>query len=245
MISSSWFREGMKAAIPVWIAFGTVSFTLGIAAKTHGLHLAEILLMSALVFAAPAQFAAFEPLVTGRPALQILLTTFLINLRFLVMSAAISRYFRSVRRGTLLFASHFISISTFVLPYIHFQKQPALPVGSAEAGERGRENLSYFLGLSLTSFVVWLLGSAIGYWAALRVPAGAEEGLKFLLPGFFACLLATEIKGKTALWIAAASFFAVVPGALLNREWGWLGSALLIATVGWGIEQWKLRALRS
>ncbi|MGH7771167.1 MAG: AzlC family ABC transporter permease [Candidatus Binatia bacterium] len=144
MIFSASFREGVKAAIPVWIAFVPVSFTLGISAKAHGLHLSEILLMSALVFAAPAQFAAMEPLASGKPALQILLTTFLINLRFFVMSAAIARYFQRVRRATLLFASHFISISTFILPYVHFQKESQEhPTEKVEAGGR---NLCCFLG---------------------------------------------------------------------------------------------------
>ncbi|MEK7378770.1 MAG: AzlC family ABC transporter permease [Candidatus Binatota bacterium] len=61
------FREGVKAAIPVWIAYISTSFALGISAKAYGLNLGEIVLMSALVFAAPAQFAALEPLasVTG------------------------------------------------------------------------------------------------------------------------------------------------------------------------------------
>ena len=55
MIPSSPFREGVKAAIPVWVAYISTSFALGIAAKAYGLNLGEIVLMSALVFAAPAQ----------------------------------------------------------------------------------------------------------------------------------------------------------------------------------------------
>lgn len=169
MISSSPFREGVRAAIPVWIAYVTTAFTLGVAAKAHGLHVLEIVLMSALVFAAPAQFAALEPLASGKPALQILLTTFLINLRFLVMSAAIARYFSRVKRTTLILCSHFISISTFILPYVHFQK---LPSGSNDTGESGRENLHYFLGMALTSFAVWVL--SVGF-VLLGCPARASR----------------------------------------------------------------------
>ena len=93
------FREGIKAAVPIWVAYISTSFALGISAKAYGLSPGEILLMSALVFASPAQFAALEPLASGKPALQILLITFLINLRFLVMSAAIAPYFGRVRRA--------------------------------------------------------------------------------------------------------------------------------------------------
>src|SRR3989338_1009401 len=123
MISAS-FREGVKAAIPIWIAYISTSLTLGIAAKAYGLQVGEIVLMSALVFAAPAQFAALEPLASGKPAVQIFLVTFLINLRFLVMSAAIAPYFGRIKRAALLCSSHMISISTFIIPYVHFQKEP-------------------------------------------------------------------------------------------------------------------------
>lgn len=241
MIFSSPFWEGLKAAIPVWIAYVSTSFTLGIAAKAHGLHPLEIVLMSALVFAAPAQFAAYEPLALGKPALQILLTTFLINLRFLVMSAAIAPYFGQVKRRTLFCCSQLISISTFILSYVHFQKSAVVPIGSEMTERKGRENLRYFLGLSLTSYTVWVLGSGLGYWAALYVPAGFEEGIKFLLPGYFACMLTVELKGRTALLICVASFLVAVPGALLIPDWGWLGVALIVGTIGWGIENWIQR----
>jgi predicted branched-subunit amino acid permease len=241
LIPSSPFREGVKAAIPVWIAYITTSFTLGVAAKTHGLQLSEIVLMSALVFAAPAQFAAFEPLASGKPALQILLTTFLINLRFLVMSAAIAPYFGRVKRRTLLWSSHLISISTFILSYVHFQKEAAK---SERTEESGRNNLHYFLGLSLSSYAVWVLCSGLGYWAALLVPPGFEEGIKFLLPGYFACMLTVELRGRTALFICGASFLAAVPAALLVQDWGWLTAALLMGSIGWGIEEWIQRGSR-
>lgn len=238
MIFSSPFREGVKAAVPIWIAYISTSFTLGIAAKAYGLHPGEIVLMSAAVFAAPAQFAALEPLASGKPALQIFLVTFLINLRFLVMSAAIAPYFGRIKRPALLLSSHLISISTFILPYVHFQKQSSELAEADSIAERGRSNFHYFLGLAVTSFSVWVIGTGIGYWAALHVPSGFEEGLKFMLPGYFACILTAELKGKSALLIGMTAFLVAVPGALLNTDWGWLVTALAVGTIGWGMEEW-------
>lgn len=244
MIFSSPFVQGARAAIPIWIAYVSTSFTLGVAAKAYGLHPFEIMLMSALVFAAPAQFAALEPLAAGKPALQILLATFLINLRFLVMSAAIAPYFGRVKRSTLLLASHLISISTFILPYVHFQNE-SKTLAQNERADLGEKNLSYFLGLALTSFSVWVVGAGLGYWAALHVPSGFEEALKFMLPGYFACILTAELRGRTALMICLASFIAAAPAPMVSHDWGWLLSALAIGTAGWGIEQWMRRASQS
>ena len=244
MIFSAPFRQGARAAVPIWIAYISTSFTLGVAAKAYGLHPGEIVLMSASVFAAPAQFAALEPLASAKPALQIFLITFLINLRFLVMSAAIAPYFGRTKRAALLLSSHLISISTFILPYVHFQKQSGELAEAERMGERGRSNFHYFLGLATTSFSVWVVGTGVGYWAALHVPAGFEEGLKFMLPGYFASILTAELKGKSALLIVMASFLAAVPGALRNTDWGWLVTALAIGTLGWGMEEWIQRGSR-
>ncbi len=240
-ITRASFLAGAKAAVPIWIAFIPTSFAMGIAAKVHGLALGEIVLMSMLVYAGPAQFAALEPLATGRPVLQILATTFLINLRFLIMSAAIAAYFRGAKRVRLLFGSQFISASSFIIPFTHFQKQAAGSAAADVAENSGEHNLRYFLGVGLTSFVVWVTGSAVGYWAALGVPAGFDEALKFILPGYFACMLAVEIRERTAQWISAASFFAALLGMMLNPNWGWLVTALVIATAGWMAEKWIRR----
>lgn len=244
MTYSAPFREGVKAAIPIWIAYISTSFTLGIAAKAHGLQMTEIVVMSALVFAAPAQFAALEPLASGKPALQIFLTTFLINLRFLVMSAAIAPYFGRVKRGVLLLSSQLISVSTFIIPYVHFQKQSKGLNQVENLEEWGRENFLYFLGVAMTSFSVWLVGTAFGYWAALHVPPGYEEALKFMLPGYFACILTAELEGRAAILICLLGFLAATPGALLVPDWGWLITALAIGTLGWQIERWIQLARR-
>lgn len=226
----------------VWIAFIPTSCAMGIAAKVHGLSLGEIVLMSMLVYAGPAQFAALEPLATGRPVLQILAATLLINLRFLIMSAAIAPYFRGAKRLRLLFGAQFISASSFIIPFAHFQKQAAESAPAEVAKNYGDHNLNFFLGVALTSFSVWVIGSAVGYWAALSVPGGFDEALKFILPGYFACMLAVEIRERNAQWIGAASFFAALLGMALNPNWGWLATALAIATAGWMVDRWIRRA---
>lgn len=244
MLHPSPFFDGVKAAIPIWIAYVSTSLTLGIAAKAYGLHVGEIVLMSALVFAGPAQFAALEPLASGKPAFQILLTTFIINLRFLVMSAAIVPYFGRVRRVVLVLSSQLISISTFIIPYVHFRKQSG-EMTRAEGNEEWRKkNFQYFFGVALTSYSVWVVGAAVGYWAALHVPPGYEEALKFMFPGYFACILTAELKGKVPILICLLSFLAATPGALASPEWGWLMAALAIGTLGWEMERWIQRAPR-
>jgi predicted branched-subunit amino acid permease len=241
MLFSKSFRQGVKAAVPVWVAFIPSSFALGMAAKGYGLAWEEIVLMSALVYAGPAQYAVVEPLATGKPALQILIATVLMNLRFLPMSAAMAPYFRRVKRGRLLWASHFISASSFVLPYVRFQQEEKDSAIAGNPAKTSDDNLSFFLGIGMTAFGVWVAGTAVGYWAALSIPPGFEEAFKFILPAYFACIIAVELRERTASAICILSFLAAVPAALWDPDWGWMLTAIAVATFGWRINEWRRR----
>jgi predicted branched-subunit amino acid permease len=241
---SSRFRQGMKAAIPIWIAFVPSSLAWGIAAQTHGMKFEEIVLMSAWVYSGPAQFAVLGPLSEGKSALQVLVAGFLMNLRFLPMSTVLAPYFHGVNRLSLLLSSHVVSASSFIVPYLQFEKerQQAAEDSAATQKTDGYGNLAFFLGVGASSFLVWVVGTAFGYAVALSFPAGFEEALRFILPGYFAGLLVVEMRGWAMPFVCLSALVAAVPGALASPGWGWLLTATLVAISVWGLEQWKCRA---
>jgi branched chain amino acid efflux pump len=238
------FFQGAKAAIPVWIAFVPSSLAWGIAAQAHGLKLDEVILMSAWVYSGPGQFAVLVPLAEGKSSLQVLLAGFLVNLRFLPMSAVLAPYFNGVKRAPLLFASQVISASSFIISYLQFQKEREAVSGASDSSQRieGYRNVAFFLGVGATSFLIWVLGTGVGYGIAFGFPPGFEEALKFILPGYFTGLLVVEMKGRAMPLICGASLLAAIPGALVSSAWGWLGTAIAVAILGWVLEQWKTRA---
>jgi predicted branched-subunit amino acid permease len=129
------------------------------------------------------------------------------------------------------------------VPYLQFQKEreDAVDSGLRETID-GYGNLAFFLGVGGSSFLVWIIGSAIGYAVAVGFPPGFEEALKFILPGYFAGLLAVEMRGWVTPVVCLAALAAAVPGALASPGWGWLLTASLVAVLVWGMEQWKCRA---
>jgi predicted branched-subunit amino acid permease len=247
MFAFARFRQGVKAAIPIWIAFVPSSVAWGIAAQAHGLKLDEIILLSAWLYSGPAQFAVLEPLSTGKSAWQVLIAAFLMNLRFLPMSAALAPYFRGVARIKLLVSCHVVSASSFIVPYLHFQKERDAPGKDRirRSPPDGRANLYFFLGVGTTSFLVWVVGSGVGYGIALGMPHAFDEALRFILPGYFAGLLVLEIRGWAMPLICLVSLLAAIPGALIDPGSGWLTTAIMIATAGWGVEQWMQRDSKS
>lgn len=240
MALSVHFRAGVKTAVPLWFAFIPIAFAMGVAAKAHGLYWTEIVLMSALVYSGPAQFAALEPLSAGKPALQVLLATFLINVRFLPMSATLAPYLRWAKGIRLLLAAHLVTPSSFILTHVHVQKEKRPPGSPAKSEilDEGGKYLDYFYGVSTTCFLVWVAGTGFGYWAALAVPPAFNEGLRFVLPGYFACIFALEIREWLLRSVCLISLLVAVPTAVLSPEWGWLVTSLIVATCIWGVEQW-------
>jgi predicted branched-subunit amino acid permease len=238
MLFSARFRQGTRAAVPIWIAFVPSSIAWGMAAQAHGLTLQEILLMSALVYSGPAQFAVLAPLAEGKSALQVLIAGFLMNLRFLPMSMTLAPFFRGVKRLPLALASHVVSASSFIVPYLQFEKERESNAAEVQTLE-GYGNFAFFVGVGATSLLVWIAGTGIGYCVALGFPPGFEEALKFILPGYFAGLLVVEMRKRAVALVCLASLLAAVPGALISHGWGWLITAVLVAALGWGLEARK------
>jgi predicted branched-subunit amino acid permease len=81
--------------------------------------------------------------------------------------------------------------------------------------------------------------------AARGLPTGFEEGLKFILPGYFAGLLVVEMKSRMMALVCALSLIAAIAGALVSPSWGWLLTAIGAAILVWGWEQWSLPASKS
>ena len=170
------FRQGMKAAIPIWIAFVPSSLAWGIAAQAHGLTLEEIVLMSAWVYSGPAQFAVLVPLAEGKSAATVLIAGLLMNLRFLPMSMALAPFFRGVKRLPLMIASHVVSASSFIVPYLQFQKEREASDGKSVADGYG--NLGFFAGIGATAFTVWVVGTAAGYGVGVEFSGGFRRSVE-------------------------------------------------------------------
>ena len=88
--------SGMWQALPIVLGYVPVGFAYGVLALKAGLPAIPAALMSMIVFAGSAQFIAVGLLAVDAPALTVILTTFVVNLRHLLMSAAMAPDRKSV-----------------------------------------------------------------------------------------------------------------------------------------------------
>ncbi|MBQ6478814.1 MAG: AzlC family ABC transporter permease [Erysipelotrichaceae bacterium] len=88
------FKEGFKTGIPIGLGYFAVAFSLGIAAARAGLTPFQGFLTSFLVNASAGENAAFIAIRESVPYLQMILITVVSNIRYVLMSFALSQKIR-------------------------------------------------------------------------------------------------------------------------------------------------------
>lgn len=227
--AGSRFLLGAKSAWPVVMGYVPIGFAYGVLAAQAGLSPWEAGAMSLLVYAGASQFIAVGMLAADAGLAAVAATTFLVNLRHLLMSAALSPYFHRVRRPLLAVLSFFVTDESFA-------------VSSTVFAERGRGDAGWFAGLAVTAYGSWLAASVAGALAGGAVDIPAAFGLDFALTGMFIGLLAGVLKDRPAVAAAlTAGVVAAVSAPVLGR-WSVMAAALIAAAAGVVMSRWTRKS---
>ena len=113
---------GVKMAIPICIGYIPLGIASGILSQKAGLSPIEIGFLSLFVFAGSGQFITSSMLIAHSSMFSIILTTFIVNLRHILMSSTLSQYFSKCNKKFLLFFSHEITDETFAINLIKFKE---------------------------------------------------------------------------------------------------------------------------
>jgi predicted branched-subunit amino acid permease len=187
--------------------------------RAAGLSYAEILLLSTVLYAGSAQFVVASML--GSPAAAIVLTVFLLNLRHLLLSAALAPALRAVPAWKNALLGLQLTDETFVV-----------------ASSQPRLGAAWMAGLNLAAWSAWAIANLAG--ALLSGHAGDTRALAFALPAMFAGLLVFQLKSRIA-WAAGigAALCATGIQALSPGPWAIVGATLLGASLGFALQRWK------
>jgi predicted branched-subunit amino acid permease len=175
--------------------------------------------MSAVVFAGGAQFAALGML--GPPSLMapIMLATFAINARHLLLGASLAPWLASLTLWQRLG-------SVTVLSDVNWAQ-------SMRAHAAGERDAGVLVGAGALMWSVWVLGTLFGAVATQAVPDIRRFGLDALMLGFFSAALADGWRGRGDLPAAAgAAVITVIASVLGAREWSVIAGALAGAALG-------------
>lgn len=159
--ATSEFLAGVKAELPIVAGVVPFGMIFGVLALAAGLPPLLAQAMSSIIFAGSAQFIAVQLIGAGVPAVVLLLTTFIVNLRHLLYSASMAPHLR-----------HLSSLWRWLLAYLLTDEAYAVVV--VHYGERDTTATNkhwFFLGAGLALWISWQLSTAAGIFLGAQVPA--------------------------------------------------------------------------
>ena len=95
-------RDALAAfeqALPVAMGYIPIGFAYGVLAIKAGISPANTLWMSVIVFAGSSQLIAVGLFTAGAGSLSMIITTFIVNLRHMLMSASLSPFLKIVEEN--------------------------------------------------------------------------------------------------------------------------------------------------
>lgn len=190
----TWFLKGMKDGIPIALGYFAVAFALGIAAKKAGMTAMQAGIMSITMLASAGQYGAITVIAGGGGYLQMAITTLIVNLRYLLMSCALSQ-----KVDPNLGLRHRFLLSYPVTDEI-FGIAMATP---------GRLNPFYNYGAAAVAAPGWTMGAFLGATAGAILPQRVENALSVALYGMFlAIIIPAGKKNRTVAGIVAISMLS-------------------------------------
>lgn len=214
------FKKGIIAGLPIVFGYFPVAMAFGLMARNSNVSLRDSSLFSLLVFAGASQFLVLDLIKTGCGIGSIILATFLLNLRHLVMSAALSQRLTDISKPWLCVIAFGVTDETFSVSAFASEK-PSLP---------------FLLGLHGVAYSAWVAGTITGYLMGTLLPAAVQTSLGIGLYGLFAALLVPEMKkSSSVLFLALIAGLIYLLGSFV-QAWpeGWTLTATIIAAAGIG-----------
>ena len=226
--AASAILRGIKAATPIVTGYIPIAIAFGILASQVGLGLTEAAAMSIFVFAGSAQLIAVGMIGEGASMGTIVFTTFLVNLRHLLMSSALSPFLRDLSKKELAWFGFQVTDETFALHSTRFRVSVPTALES--------------FALNSTAQLSWIGGTVVGILFGGMVKDVEGLGLDYALPAMFIALVFMQMRNKIYFIVGALGGTSAIILHLAGfGAWSTIGATIIAATSGVVIEQWNTK----
>ena len=210
------------------LGYAPIGFAVGALSRGAGMSPLNTLLMSLLVYAGSSQLIATQLLVLEASPVSVIATTFVVNLRHLLMASALAPHLGRFRKSQLALFSFQLTDEAFAMHSTQFAE-----------GEPSRTE-TFTINMALHA--AWLLGAGAAAVWGTSAEGLARCGLDYAPAAMFIALLALLIKDALQLAVAlVGGLLAVVLARAGGGAWSVLVATLVGATLGlWG-ERWIKR----
>ena len=196
---------------PIVLGYLPLGFAYGVLAVKSGIPALWAVAMSALIFAGAGQLIAAGMIGAGAPVLSIVLANLMVNLRHILMSAALAPDVRPLSRTLrTVFAVHTSDFRNGAVC-----RAPRL------------------FACNITAHLGWIAGTAVGAFSGELVTDVRPLGLDYALPAMFLALLLPLCAERLYLMVAvAAALFSLGLNLAGAGRWSVILATLLAATLG-------------
>lgn len=208
----------MVAAAPIGLLYGTL-------AADKGLSVAEVLLSSGLIFAGGAQLAAIQIWTVPVPIGALLVSTLLINARYVLMSASLAPKVAHLPLLGRIVGFHVLADENWAM--------------SERRAAGGPISAAYFFGMGAVFWVNWMVFSALGAVTGPMLGDPRRFGADFAFTAMFIVLTASFARSRTSvLVIAVSAATAALAHVVVGPPWHVLAGAFAgIATAALSSER--------
>ncbi|CUB14983.1 Inner membrane protein YgaZ [Bacillus subtilis] len=220
------FLQGFQDCVPTLVGYISVGLALGIVGVASHLSVMEIVLMSGLVFAGGAQFIMCALLAANSPMSAIILTTFIVNLRNFLLSAALAPHFSKYSLAKNVGIGMMVTDESF-------------GVASNKIVKKEPINDRWMFGLNLTAYACWVLSCVAGAVFGKWITDPESFGLDFAVTAMFLALLVLQLEhvvpAKLTHYVSLIIYMViamVVFSFFMPSHLAVIISTVIVATIG-------------
>ncbi len=172
--------------------------------------------MSVLVYAGAGQIIAASMVLSSASVMAVILTNFVVNLRYFVMSACVLNQVEESNLGLNIFASHVTVDESFAMFSLSEDS-----------------SIWIYLGIAVIAWLSWILGAAIGVVVLDLLPVIVTNSFNISLYALFVAILVPAIKKsrQIALLVLITAVLNIILSQLIGN-WSLIVSTLIGAAVG-------------
>jgi len=213
------FRKGMIMGMPLAVGVGTYGVVYGILTQ-NVLTTPETIMSCLVVYAGVAQILALDMWIHPLPVFMLILSTFVINLRHMLMSASVYPYAVNEKKSFAYFSMFFLVDEGWALSMSEFSK--------------GGTKLGFLLGTGVINYIFWITAAMAGRTMGALIPSPESMGIDFALSAVFITIGAAGYRGRKDLpIIAAALVTALLTEYFIGGKWYILAGGFAGSITGW------------
>lgn len=213
------FRDGVWVTLPVQIASFPFAVVSGVTAVGIGLDPLTAMAPSFFMYAGASQLVLLQLLKAGSPALVIVASACIVNLRYFLYSASLAPHYRNLSLWWKAILAHLTTDQGVALMLARFG-----PHWSK------RDIIGFSLGSGLSMWVSWQIGTLLG--VALGAGLPPEWSLDFAVPLTFLALAVPGLRDRPAVAAFVVSGVVATACFAMPLNLGLLTAAIAGVVVG-------------